>query len=330
MIDYSSIALFVGTNHGRVATFKILPSQSGRYTAEFAGQTQISEDRILSICPIFADNGSSAVASGRLVAGLQTGQKVDGVLVVTTISSAHIFRPTHAKGASKTFDNVYCDAATVSRFENRGYALVGLFGDGTTRAYTLPALKEVGTARINHLLDVKRFSDAVVTSDGDILGWTGPSEMALINVWGAGQSLPESQDRLYDPTKPPLPRPTISNLQWIAGTQYITPTDMDLLIGGPGRPPSKRMLAEMKAQKEAEVQKLSRSGRSSPAQQNQEGYWAYMQRQVQERTEALGLTGDSMERTSESTSTWSEDVSKYVAKQKRQAALGFIGSKFGL
>jgi hypothetical protein len=25
------------------------------------------------------------------------------------------------------------------------------------------------------------------------------------------------------------PRPTISNIQWISGTQYVTPADMDLL-----------------------------------------------------------------------------------------------------
>jgi syntaxin-binding protein 5 len=332
-VDYSSIALFIGTNRGRVVTFKILPSQTGRYSAQFAGLTQISDDAVISIYPIHSDGGSPAYASGRLVAGLQSGHRVDGVLVVSTISSAHIFRPSHAKGASKSFDTVFCNSAAVARFENRGYALVGLFGDGTARAYSLPGLKEVGTARVSHLLDVKRFTDAVITSTGDVLGWTGPSEMALLNIWGANQTLAESHDRLYDTTKPPLPRPTISNLQWIAGTQYITPSDMDILIGGPGRPPSKRMLAEMKAQREEELQRVARTGRtgrSTPPQENQEGYWAYMQRQVQERTEGLGLTNDSMERTSESTSTWSDDISKYVAKQKRQAAIGFIGSKFGL
>lgn len=238
-----------------------------------------------------------------------------------------------SKGASKTFDNSFCDAATLARFETRGFALLGLFGDGCVRAFSLPALKEVGSSRINHVMDVKRFSDALITKTGDIIGWTGPSELAVMTVWGAKQSLPESTDRLFDPAKVPPPRPTISNLQWIAGTQYITPADLDLLIGGPDRPPSKRMIAEMRAQQEQEHERLreaARTGRPPPTQsQDQEGYFAYMQRQIQERTEALGLTGDSMDRTTESASTWSNDVSKFVAKQKRQAALGFIGSKFG-
>ena len=55
---------------------------------------------------------------------------------------------------------------------------------------------------------------------------------------------------------------------------------------------------------------------------SQEGYWSYMQRQVQERTEKLGLAGDQMDRLEESSSNWASDVNKYVQRQKRQAVLG--------
>ncbi|KIW69668.1 hypothetical protein PV04_05532 [Phialophora macrospora] len=331
--DYSSLALFVGTSRGRVATFKILPSPTGRYSAQFAGVAKISDDRVISLCPIDSRTGAPAYASGHAMGGLQSGRKVDGVLVAVTASSAHIFRPASAKGASKTFDNYLCDSATVARYEDRGYALVGLFGDGAARAFSIPSLKEIANTRVNHLLDTKRFGDAIVTPTGDILGWAGPSELAIVNVFGCGTSLPPSTDRLYDATKSVPPRPTISNLQWIAGTQYITPSDMDILIGGPDRPPSKRMLAEMRAAQEAEFERqreAARTGRAPKPDHNQEGYWAYMQRQIQERTENLGLAGDSLDRTAESSSSWSDGVDKFVAKQKRAAALGFIGSKFGL
>ncbi|EXJ85123.1 hypothetical protein A1O3_05798 [Capronia epimyces CBS 606.96] len=330
--DYSSLALFVGTSRGRVATFKILPSQTGRYTSQLAGVTQISDSRVISLSPIEAHTGSPAAATGQAMAGLQSGRKVDGVLVAATVSSLHIFRPAHSKGASKSFDHYLCDSARVARYEDRGYALVGLFGDGAARAFSIPALKEIGHARVNHLLDTKRFGEAIITPTGDVLGWVGPSEVAIVNVFGAGLSLPASTDGLYDPAKLVPSRPTISNLQWIAGTQYITPSDMDVLIGGPDRPPSKRMMAEMRAAQEAEFQRqreAARTGRAAPKDQSQEGYWEYMQRQLAERTEALGLAGDSMDRAAESSSTWSDGVSKYVAKQKRQAALGYLGSKFG-
>lgn len=331
-IDYSSIALFVGTSRGRVVTFKILPSQTGRYSAQFAGVTQLSDDKVISLSPIDATAGSPAAATGHAMGGLQSGRKVDGVLVAVTVSSVHLFRPSHAKGASKTFDNYFCDSATVARYEDRGYAIVGLFGDGNARAFSIPALKEIGSTRVNHVLDSKRFNEAIVTPTGDILGWAGPSEIAIVNVFGAGLALPPSTDRLYDPAKLVPPRPTISNLQWIAGTQYITPSDMDLLIGGPDRPPSKRMIAEARAAQEAEFQRqreAARTGRAPAKDPSQEGYWEYMQRQIQERTENLGLAGDSMDRAAEASQSWSEGVNKYIAKQKKQAALGFIGGKLG-
>ena len=38
-------------------------------------------------------------------------------------------------------------------------------------------------------LDVKRFSEALITATGDVFGWSGPSEIAALNVWGTGQQL---------------------------------------------------------------------------------------------------------------------------------------------
>ena len=255
------------------------------------------------------------------------------MVVVTTVSSAHIFRPSSSKGASKTFDGAFCDAAAVTQHQTRGYSLVGLFGDGCARAFSIPALKEIATIRLNHVFDIKRFPEATINSSGDIVGWTGPSELAVASIWGpANTTLEPSADKLWDPAKLSIPRPTISNLQWIAGTQYITPSDLDLLIGGPDRPPSKRMMAEMKAQQDAEFERqreAARSGKAPPVNPSQETYWQYMQRQIQERTENLGLASDSMDKTAEASSNWSDDVSKFVAKQKRAAAMGFISNKLG-
>lgn len=85
---------------------------------------------------------------------------------------------------------------------------------------------------------------------------------------------------------------------------------------------------------------------SSSSGREQEGYWAYMQRQVQERTENLGIMGDSMDKLEDNSSGWATDVNKYVGKQKKKAVMGskftptnnvfphvdlslVIGSKFG-
>jgi syntaxin-binding protein 5 len=175
------------------------------------------------------------------------------------------------------------------------------------------------------MLDKTRTTSAIVTSSGDVIGWTGPSEIAMISVWGTGQALPKSQDKLFNPQAVVPSRPTISNIQWISGTQYVSPTDLDLLIGGPDRPPSKRMMAAA-----AEEDRLARMAGSSriPGSQSTEGWGEYMTRQLNERTEKLNIMGDSMDKVQENSAGWAEDVNKYISKQKRNLVIGGITGKW--
>ncbi|OJK05187.1 hypothetical protein ASPACDRAFT_74707 [Aspergillus aculeatus ATCC 16872] len=322
--DYSSICCFVGTNKGNLATFKILPADNGTYSAVFAGASLL-DDKVINIIPINADSGNPASASPNAVGGLRNGIRVNGVVVAVTVSGCRIFKPATSKGAHRSWDDYLCDSATVVKIEGRGYSLVGLFGDGNTRAFSIPGLKEIGCSPINQIADMRRLADASVSSNGTVMVWTSPSEVGLFNVWGAGTGLRPSEDQLYNPQAIVPPRPTITNIQWISGTQYISPADMDLLIGGPDRPPSKRMQEQMRLD-EQERRKAFREGRTNTNQSsdsgNQEGYWSYMQRQVTERTERLNLAGDQMERLEESSSNWARDVNKFVQTQKRKAVMG--------
>lgn len=209
--------------------------------------------------------------------------------------------------------------------------LLCLFGDGLARAFSIPSLREIASVKPSEILDVRRFGDAVIAPTGHILGFTGPSELALLSIWGTGEplNLRSGQDKLFNPEALIPPRPTISTVQWVTGTQYITPADMDVLIGGPNRPPSKRMIAQARAEEQQRRQAgraTGSPGASTTAAANvdqaDEGYWAYMQRQIQERTERLGIMGDTMNNLEESSSNWANDVSKFVSRQKRNAAGG--------
>ena len=308
-------------------TFKVLPEAGGGYAIRFAGACSL-EDKIISISPINAENGMPAEATPDLVASLRTGNRINGVILAVTQTGARIFRPAAAKGAQKSWDECWCYRAAVVRFEAHTYALVGLFGDGCTKAFSIPGLKEIASTDVSQTLDLRRFSEAIITPTGLVFGWTGPSEIAVLNVWGAGQDLTRSLDKIFNPEARVPPRPTISNLQWMSGTQYVTSTEMDKLIGGPNRPPSKRMIEQMRNDEEAKRMASrsntglsSGSGRQVPGRQ-EEGYWAYMQRQVQERTENLGLAGDNMEKLEDNSQGWADDVNKYVSSTKKKAVMG--------
>ncbi|KAJ6105830.1 hypothetical protein N7512_009347 [Penicillium capsulatum] len=327
--DYSSICCFVGTNRGNVATFKILPASNGTYTAAYAGSSAM-EDKIIALIPIDAESGGTASATPSTVGGLRSGLKINGVVIAVTASGCRIFKPPTAKGAQKTWDDYLCDSAAVVKSEGRGYSLVGLFGDGNARAFSIPALRDIGCTKINHITDMRRLPEASITPTGSVLAWVGPSEVGMFSLWGSGNKvyglvfLSLKRYRLYDPEKVVTARPTISNIQWISGTQYVSPSDMDILIGGPDRPPSKRAVEQMKLD-EQERRRALREGRAPPpteAQGSQEGYWSYMSRQVQERTERLGIAGDTMDRLEENSSNFADDVGKYVQNQKKKAVLG--------
>jgi syntaxin-binding protein 5 len=303
---------------------KIVPNANGAYGVQLAGVTSL-EDPIISITPMTVDSGKHAYATQQLVAGLREGLQLHGVVLVVTIAGVRIFKPAASKGAHKSWNDVFCDSAAVVRAIDRGTALLGLFGDGYARTFSIPGLKEIAAVKIDDALDIRRLTEAIVTPTGDIFGWVGPSELAVLNAWGSGQDMSISQDLLFNPQVRIPPRPTISNIQWISGTQYTTPSDMDILIGGPDRPPSKRMLEQMRSDAAQD-----REGNSTPvsraaATTDQEGYWAYMQRQVTERTARLNVMGDTMDNLEEQSGKWAEDVGKFVSQQKKKAVMG---SKF--
>lgn len=178
--------IFVGTNQGRFITLKLLPQSHGGYTVQTAGVTNL-DGSIISIAPIDANTGRPAQANPSNVANLRTGLKINGVVVVVTQTGVKVFKPTTAKGATKTWSDFLCDSAAVATYDNRGCALIALFGDGHARTFSIPGLKEIASIKVDHILDIKRLPEALISPTGDIFGWTGPSEVAILNVWGSGQ-----------------------------------------------------------------------------------------------------------------------------------------------
>jgi len=84
---------------------------------------------------------------------------------------------------------------------------------------------------------------------------------------------------------------------------------------------SRKMIEQMRAEKrQAAID--ARTGGAAAGASNQDGVFANMAKQIQERTEKLNIMGDSMDRLGESSANFADDVSKYVNQQKRKALLG--------
>ena len=59
-----------------------------------------------------------------------------------------------------------------------------------------------------------------------------------------------------------------------------------------------------------------------------EGWGEYLTRSLNERTEKLNLTGESLENAADASQRWADDASKWVRQQKRNMLLGGLKSKF--
>ena len=143
----------------------------------------------------------------------------------------------------------------------------------------------------------------------------------------------KNADRIFNPDALIPARPTISNFQWVSGTQYITPSDLDILIGGPDRPPSKRQLQQARVDEanRRDAQRANVNNAAANMHGNQtEGYLAWAQRNITQRTEKLGIMGENMDNLQKNSSGFADDVNKFVSKQKRGLVMGAVKSKFGL
>lgn len=87
---------------------------------------------------------------------------------------------------------------------------------------------------------------------------------------------------------------------------------------------SKKMIEQIRAEeKQARLDTRAGTQASSSGYGRQdEGIFANMSRQIQERTEKLNIMGDSMDKLGETSANFADDVGKYVNQQKKKAMLG--------
>jgi syntaxin-binding protein 5 len=97
-------------------------------------------------------------------------------------------------------------------------------------------------------------------------------------------------------------------------------------VGGPDRPISKRAALAQSMEDNPPGQRPPKAGSSKEP----EGYWDYMSRQINERTEKLGNLSEGVDKLGEASSSWANEASKYVDKTKKNLIMGAVKSKFGI
>jgi syntaxin-binding protein 5 len=145
-------------------------------------------------------------------------------------------------------------------------------------------------------------------------------------------------DLLYDALKTVPPRPTISNLQWIMGTQYLAANDLNLLsiscthhlilVGGPDRPLSKAQMAQQYSQdrQRALAERSAQRGGATEGAASR-GVFAQMSESLSERAAKLGGISETFDQLGEASTNWYNSIAKTAEKEKRKALVGSITGK---
>ncbi|KAK9365952.1 lethal giant larvae like, C-terminal-domain-containing protein [Lipomyces kononenkoae] len=232
---FSSIILSVGTNLGRLLTFRIIPVRGGMHAVQFVGAVQL-KGKVIATIPFDTEYGVSAVASPTILQKLPQGIVISGALIAVTPEEARVIRPAKTKMTGKSFDDKVLVAGLSLLRQGDTLVLVCLTESGFIRIYAVPSLKEITSLSAQKFHDVRYASRSIVSLNGDVLLGIGKNESALFNVWGkamavkaTGKNGEKISDSLYDVMKKQPPRPAISTIQWMSGTKYVNADDFDLL-----------------------------------------------------------------------------------------------------
>ena len=228
--DYSSLVLITGTSKGRVVAHALVPTKTGGYALRFHASTSFAaEGMVVSILPIRTSDGVSVVATPGALAGLREGELTEGATIIVQERAIRVLGGVTQKLEKyEVKDRVLVKGEIVARAV--GIAVVVVGNNRRVTAWSVPDIQRIAEVGLPNHVVVDRLHESVITPDGDLFCWTDKMECSLFTIFGRGLKISDiPADALYDALKTVPARPTISNLQWIMGTQYISTNDLNLL-----------------------------------------------------------------------------------------------------
>ncbi|SCU97148.1 LAMI_0F09054g1_1 [Lachancea mirantina] len=259
--SYSSIVLFAGTDAGELLSFKVLPDQGGRFAVDPIECLQTNDSGpLLSIESFAKMDGKPCQATIAGMQQLSKGIYVQSQLVICGATDIRLATPGKSKDSHKIFKYpvATCGLSFVPvSLQSKGTTpppqtkvravapvLICLLVNGDVKILGLPELREIKSMTLGVPIHSKYIRESSVLRNGDIVARVGKSEASLVTVLKdtssqSSQAETHATDTLYNPELRIPCRPEFNSLQWARGTLYVRRQDLDDLLGGNARKPSK-------------------------------------------------------------------------------------------
>lgn len=272
---YSSIVLSVGSSGGNLFTFRVVPTSTGAFSVQLESSTNVTEGPVKEVIPINMAKGTSSVADSPEMSQLAKGVLISGGVIVVSQNEIRLLKQPKNKLSYRNDVSPIAAAGISFMREEDSLVLTCITTGNETVYYALPSLKEITRSRLPFTAKPAFVSKSLVMLNGDAVIRQDQASASLINIWGRGIKFSDiPSDLLYDALKQIPARPTISTLQWIKGTPVAKIEDIDDLIGGPRRPPSKFMVAQQQADNEQRrlIEEKARQDERKARQRGGSGY----------------------------------------------------------
>ncbi|GAV50349.1 hypothetical protein ZYGR_0U02050 [Zygosaccharomyces rouxii] len=252
---YSSVILFCGTNAGDLIVFKLIPNGKGTFDTHCVDCIKTNSSAIFKIDLFSKKTGRSCVANMTLLKELSTGVCDPGCAVLSSSNEIRVIRPGKSSEYHRSFkvplvasSLCFIPHVTPKGEVNETSDFVTLQMNGDIKILSIPDMKEHISTRAPVPPNPQFAHDCYVLRNGDIFIRLSMSESSLLSVVNNRATGLNNQysdpatkptDMLYNPTLQIPFRPQVNSLQWARGTVYCTSDQIDQLLGGENRPPSK-------------------------------------------------------------------------------------------
>lgn len=252
---YSSVLLFCGTNAGDLIIFKLLPNGKGTFDTHCVDCVKTNNSAIFNIDLFSKNTGRSLTANMALLKELSTGVCDPGCAILSSSNEIRVIHPGKSSEYHKSFRTplvasslCYIPHAAPQGEIKETSDLVTLQLNGDVKIFTVPNMKERASMRAPIPPNPQFAHDSYVLKNGDIFVRQSISESSLLSVVNNratglnpnyNDPATKPADMLYNPSLKIPSRPQVNSLQWARGTVYCTSDEIDQLLGGRNRPPSK-------------------------------------------------------------------------------------------